>query len=163
MGNYPGYLPPSRVAFRPIVGGPGAEIPGYAGQTVGASFQPGSAARQTNERVRVTILDLVYETWLPFTEWITSRFIQPRQSAQSFLSPFDLDGSERITRFGSFPVSERAFPWPYQIGSVAGSMPMLDQESMQWAWGKTPSGPGVATPVSVPGAVMYPDWAKVTG
>jgi len=159
----PGYFAPSRVNSRGIVGGPGSEIPGYATQWPGQSFGPGSAGSQPNERTRMSLLDLVYENWLPFTAWITSRFIRPRVPTAPWQSPFDLDNSERITRFGSFPSSERPFPYPYMIGAVSGFMPMLDQYSMQWAWGKTPSGPGVATPIPVPWMITYPDLMKVTG
>lgn len=161
--NYPAYLPPARITGRGIIGSPGTDIPGNASQAVGSSFSPGSAAAQPNERVRVRLLDLVYENWMPFTAWIVSRFIAPRASTAIWQSPFDLDAGERITRFGSFPSSERPFPYPYMIGAVSGMMPMLDQYSMDWAWGKTPSGPGVTTPISIPWAITYPGLSKVSG
>lgn len=161
--NENSYLPPSRVSWRGIVGGPGADIPGYATNSPGLSNGPGSGARQPVERVRTSLLNIVYENWIPFTAWIMSRFIGPRAPTAVWQSPFDVDGSERITRFGSFPSQDRPFPYPYMVGAVSNFMPMLDQMSMQWAWGKTPSGPGVATPVPVPWQTTYPNLPKVTG
>jgi hypothetical protein len=98
-------------------------------------------------RVREGVLGAILEAWLPFTWTVMSRFIGPRRPTKPFESMFDLDGAERITRFGDNPSAGRAFPYPYEIGAVSGFMPMLDQFSMQWAWGKTPSGPGVLTPI----------------
>lgn len=146
-----------------MIGGPGTFVPGYASSMVGGSFAPGSAAAQPNERVRVSLLDLVYENWIPFTAWITARFIGPRKPTASFQSPFDLDSGERITRQGPFPSNERPFPYPYMIGAVSNFMPMQDQYSLDWAWGKNPFGPGVNTPVSIPWAITYPTLAKVSG
>jgi hypothetical protein len=161
--NYPCYLPPANIKGRPIDGGPGAHRPDYATQSPGAPLLPGNSGPQPTERVRVRFLDLVYETWLPFTAGIIARFIGPRRPTANWQSPFDLDAGERITRFGSFPSGERPFPYPYMIGAIAGFMPMLDQFSLSTAWGKTPSGPGVNTPIPIPWATTYPDLMKVTG
>lgn len=163
MPNHPSYLAPSRVFGRPIVGGPGLQPIDYAATRIGSPTIPGSSVYPATERVRVSLLDLVWENWLPFTWTIVSRFIKPRPPTEPWQSPFDVDGSERITREGSFPSSSRPFPYPYMIGAVSGNMPMLDQWSMAWAWGKTPSGPGVLTPTPVPWDASYPNLPKVTG
>jgi hypothetical protein len=42
-------------------------------------------------------------------------------------------------------------------------MPMLDQYSLAWAWGKNPSGPGVLTPIPLAWQASYPSLRKVTG
>lgn len=101
--------------------------------------------------------------WVPFTAWIMSRFIGPRPPTAAWQSPFDIGGGERITRQGPFPVNERPFPYPYEIGAVSGLMPMLDQYSLAWAWGKNPSGPGVLTPIPLAWQASYPSLRKVTG
>jgi hypothetical protein len=132
----------------------------------GSAFVPGSSGHERTERVRIRpgLLDLIFENWLPFTAWLTSRFIGPRAPAQPWQSPVDLwPAGEVITRAGPFPSGSRPFPYPYMIGSVSGFMPMLDQYSMAWAYGKTPSGPGVLTPVPIPWDAQYPNLPKVSG
>jgi hypothetical protein len=106
---------------------------------------------------------LVFETWLPFTAAIFSRFIGPRAPTANWQSPYDLDASERITRFGDYPSAERPFPYPYMVGAVSNMMPMLDTLSLSWAWGKTPSGPSVGTPIPLAWQTTYPNLPKVTG
>jgi hypothetical protein len=142
---------------QPAMGG-GAVAPG-------SSTMPGSSGHNRTERVRIrTLLDLVYENWIPFTTWLTSRFIGPQQPANPWESPVSFHGAgEVITRMGPYPSGERPFPYPYMIGAVSGFMPMLDQWSMAWAWGKTPSGPGVLTPVPIPWDAQYPQLPKVSG
>lgn len=150
---------------RSIVGGPGAATWDAATQSPGDSFAPGSSGEQRTEVVRIrTLLDLVYENWIPFTAWITSRFIRPQAPQNAWESPVSFYGAgESITRYGTFPSDIRPFPYPYMIGAVSGFMPMLDQYSMQWAWAKNPSGPGVLTPVPIPWDAQYPMLPKVTG
>lgn len=114
-------------------------------------------------KVREGVFGLVMENWLPFTTWLTNRFIGPPPARPAWQSQVWMGDGEDITRFGDNPSRDRAFPYPYEIGAVSGFMPMLDQYSMAWAWGKTPSGPGVLTPVSIPDQASYPNWQKVTG
>jgi hypothetical protein len=149
----------------------------YASEQVGSPTAPGSsqhgpafpAGRQQTRtgngmiRVREMLAAYVFENWVPFTTAIRNRFQGPRAATQPWESPFDLSPSERITRFGTFPSGERPFPYPYEIGAVSGFMPMLDQYSMAWAIAKTPSGPGVLTPIPVPWDILYPSLAKVQG
>lgn len=158
-------LPAGRADSRAIVGGVGYDLPDYASQSVGSSFAPGSSGNQNVERVRIrTILDIVYENWVPFTSWLMSRFIGPQTPRNAWESPVSFYGAgESITRFGSFPSAQRPFPYPYMVGAVSGFMPMLDQYSMQWAWARNPSGPGVLTPVPIPWDAQYPQLPKVTG
>lgn len=162
--NYPAYLPPGRITGRPIVGGPGAEIPGYASQAVGSPTIPGSSTQQPTERVRVVdIIRVVFENWLPFTASIFSgRYIPPRKPTYAWESPFGFTG-EQNQRWGDFPSSIRPFPQPPLYGAVSGFMPMQDQYSLDWAYGKTPSGPGVATPIPLAWQISYPTLQKVTG
>lgn len=161
--NWPAYLPEGKILGRGIVGVPGTLRPDNATQSPGSSNSPGSTGREAPARIRVRILDLVFENWMPFTAWLMSRFIGPRPSPLPWESPDDLDAGERITRFGSFPSAIRPFPYPYMVGAVSGFMPVLDQYSMQWAWGKTPSGPGVSTPIPIPWDTTYPTLPKVSG
>lgn len=147
----------------------------FASTQIGTSFSPGPNKtpavngpwrKQTDnamQRVRAAIFGAAMENWMPFTAWVWSRLIPPRPPTKSFESTFDLDGGERIQRQGTYPSGERPFPYPYEIGMVSGLMPMLDQYSMQWAWGKTPSGPGVLTPIPIPWQTSYPNLRKVTG
>ena len=146
----------------------------YAGENVGTSFSPGSSTTPkvsgpwwcntaTTMQKACQALYSSIERWMPFTESIQSRFVGPRPITQPFQSPSDFGIGENITRYGSFPSGARAFPYPYEIGAVSGFMPMLDQYSMAWAWGKTPSGPGVLTPIPIPWQTTYPNLRKVTG
>lgn len=115
------------------------------------------------QKVREGVRGFVQEGWVPFTSAIYSRFIGPRPAAAGWQSAMDLDSGLRITRFGSYPSSERPFPYPYEIGAVSGFMPMLDQYSIQWAWARPPSGPGVLTPIPAAWQITYPQLQKVTG
>lgn len=147
----------------------------YAGQNVGGPTVAGKARvpsangpwrGQTQvrmQKVREGIFGMVLEAWLPFTSAIYSRFLGPRPITQPFESPVDVGIGETITRYGSMPSGSRPFPYPYMIGAVSNFMPMMDQYSMAWAWGKTPSGPGVLTPIPIPWQVTYPTLSKVTG
>jgi len=158
------FLGPARIHGRGIVGGAPDHRPDYATQLPGAPSLPGSTGALPTERVRIRDLaGLVFENWLPFTWQLIQRVIAPRPPTYPWESPFDLDAGERITRFGTFPSSERPFPYPWMVGAVAGNCPLLDQYSLAWAWGKTPSGPGVLTPIPVPWDTTYPTLTKVTG
>jgi hypothetical protein len=142
----------------------GDPMEGGANAFPGSAFSPGSSGHERTERVRIRLLDLVFENWVPFTAWLMSRFIGPRAPAQPWESPVDLwPAGEVITRYGTFPSGSRPFPYPYMIGAVSGFMPMLDQYSMAMAWAKNPSGPGVLTPVPIPWDAQYPQLPKVTG
>jgi hypothetical protein len=139
---------------------------GGGSSRVGSSFTPASSGEQPTERVRIRpgLLDLIFENWMPFTAWLTSRFIKPQPPENPWESPISFYGAgENITRMGPFPSGSRPFPYPYMVGAISGFMPMLDQYSMAWAWGKTPSGPGVLTPVPIPWDAQYPSLPKVTG
>lgn len=127
----------------------------------GAIVQSVTGNRMT--KVRETLHGFIQETWVPFTAAVRSRFLAPRARTAPWQSPDDLDAGERITRGGSFPVAERPFPWPYQIGAVSAFLPMQDQYSMAWAYGRNPSGPGVLTPTPIPWDTTYPNATKVTG
>lgn len=146
----------------PAAGGnPGqARVPAVALQSVGAT------KRNTRDQMLIAEPSGVatfLENWLPFTWAIVNRFITPRPPTAPWQSPLDVDASERIQRWGTFPSSARPFPYPYEIGAVSGLLPMLDQYSMAWAWARNPSGPGVMTPVPVPFQASYPNLQKVTG
>lgn len=144
------------------IGSPGIPGNSYAAGNIGvgvASMPTGSAT----ERVRGWLFRNVFETWMPFTAAIVSRFMPPRAPTRPFESLFDLDAGERETRQGPFPLPDRPFPYPYAIGSVGGFMPMLDAFSLAWAWGKTPSGPSIGTPVPIPWDAQYPTMPKVSG
>jgi hypothetical protein len=158
-----GYLPPAYIHGRGIVGGPGAYAPDGATKFVGGSNSPGNVREPAPQRVRTGLLNLVLENWLPFTAAFVGRFLGPRAPTAAWQSPFDLDAGERITRYGTFPSADRPFPYPMMIGAVDGNAPLLDQYSLAWSYGKTPSGPSIGTPVSVPFQASYPDWTKVTG
>lgn len=135
-------------------------VPATSQQGVG----PGPRYTQNSEvRARRGAFGAVLENWLPFSAWIMDRFIGPRPQAQSWMSPYDLGQGPAIQRQGTFPSASRPFPYPYEIGAVSGFMPMLDQYSMAWAWAKTPSGPGVLTPIPLPWQASYPNLQKVTG
>ncbi len=137
----------------------------YASQWPGEPGLPSAPDKRRDPRVRGGWHSLaqMVETWRPFTWNIVSRFIGPRQPTANFQSPYDVSTGEDITRFGPWPSSARPFPWPYEIGCVSGFMPMLDQYSLSFAWGPTPSGPSIGTPPIIPFQQAYPDLPKVTG
>ena len=140
----------------------------YASLDIGSPMVPYSTGHKLHpQRVRGFIAAMVEkimaENWLPFTWPLMGRYITPRAPTASWQSPFDLDASERITRFGSWPSSQREFPYPWTTGAVDGFMPMLDAYSMAFAWAETPFGPGVLTPVPQPWAITYPGLQKQTG
>lgn len=148
----------------------------YASQNVGSATMPhGSRGggigyrieTETNHlmvKVRESLYGYVQENWL---SWLWDafgyRWMGPQRRPEPFASPEDFDVGEHITRFGDYPSAQRPFPYPYEIGAVSGFMPFLDQYSMAWAWGKNPSGPGVATPIPIPWMIAYPTMPKVTG
>lgn len=140
------------------------DIPGnsYASGNFGAGL-PVAPTGTVTERVRGWLFTHVYETWMPYTSRIINRFMPPRKATVYFESQYDLDAGERETRQGPFPLPQRPFPYPYAIGDVSGFMPMLDAYSLAWAWAKTPSGPGVSTPIPVPWDAQYPGMPKVSG
>lgn len=92
-----------------------------------------------------------------------SHFIKGRPREASFMSPFDLDAAERVTRFGPFPSRERPFPFPVVIGAVQGLFPLLDDYVAQYfGYAKQGYGP-LQNPVgSMPRAadLTYPTWQK---
>lgn len=148
-GYWPGGSTPGRSAVPPT-GQPG--------------IGPGPRFTDREEVVaRPGVFGAVMNRWMPFTEWVTQRFIGPRKATAAWQSPYDVGEGETIQRQGPFPSAERPFPYPYEIGAVSGFMPMLDQYSMAWAWGKTPSGPGVLTPIPIAWQASYPNLQKVTG
>lgn len=137
------------------------EIPGKSQQpATGYGQERGSFHRLM---VRLGVPNETLERWMPFTSAVTNRFEAPRAPSAPWQSPYDVDPSVRNLRFGDFPSAMRPFPWPYMIANIQNHMPMLDQLSMQWAWGKTPSGPGVLTPITVPTKAVYPQLPKVSG
>ena len=141
---------------------PGADVvPGVGIQGVGR-IRRNTAWQMLRAARGGMFFGLQFENWLPFTASIVSRFIGPRRPTAAWQSPYGFPG-EDITRFGPMPSSDRPFPYPYEIGAVTGFMPMLDQYSMQWAWARNPSGPGVLTPIPIAWQASYPDWQKVSG
>jgi hypothetical protein len=146
-------------------GGNPAYQPAYADWRVGSAGMPGSSGASPPGAVPPlrALFGMIYENWLPFTAFIASRFLGPRAPTTDWDSPFDVSRGESAQRFGDNPSAGRAFPYPWMTGTVSGFMPMLDQYSAQWAWGKTPSGPGVLTPVPVPWDAQYPQLPKVSG
>jgi hypothetical protein len=127
-------------------------------------FGDASGARNIEGAGPNSIGGLVVENWLAFVWQIMgARALVPRKPVKPFESPFDVDAGERITRFGDFPSSERPYPHPYMIGAVSGLLPLQDQYSRAWAFGRTPSGPGVGTPIPVPFDAQYPTLPKRAG
>lgn len=162
------------MAYRPVfassragmsVGGRGNDPIGAVDPRPGAPTLPGSSGAPFGERANplAGLLGFVQANWVPFTSRMLSRFIAPRPPAQPWESPYDVSAGEAVTRFGDFPSSDRPFPYPWMTGTVGGFMPMLDQYSRAFAWAKTPSGPGVLTPVPIPWDAQYPNNPKVSG
>lgn len=137
--------PSAPASWRPgvpgIGGGPHhqADGPGYA--------QPSAARR-------------VLENWMTALTAF-GRTMAPRAAAPGFLAG-DYTAQD-YNRTGPFPSALRPFPYPYVIGAVAGFMPLQDLFSLQTAWGKTPFGPGVNTPIPAAWQISYPQLPKVTG
>ena len=104
--------------------------------------------------------------WEPFTSLLAdigARFIRPRPPGDVWQSPYDLDGGERIKRFGDYPAGARPFPYPWAVGCVSGFMPMQDEYSFVFSQARPAWGPGVMTPISVPADVYFPSLPKATG
>lgn len=96
-----------------------------------------------------------YNNWLP-----GPRNGQPFIPRSGPYNNMDLDGSTRITREKT---GRDFFPYPWITGTVSGFMPMQDNLSLSWAWGKNAFGPGVNTPVSRPFDAQFPSLPKVSG
>lgn len=145
---------------------PSGSIPGHSAVPGTSQAGDGSTRRYTERdevKTREGVFGAILENWLPFSAWIYDRFIGPRRPIAPWQSPYDLGQGDAIQRQGPFPSGQRPFPYPYEIGAVSGFMPMLDAYSMSWSWGKTPSGPGVLTPIPIPWQASYPNLQKVTG
>jgi len=154
----------ARKLGRPVNGGVGSFAPDYASQIVGSPTMPYGSGSQPIERTRTrAFYSLIFENWLPFTWRIVSRFIGPRAPTQAWQSPYDVDASERITRFGGWPQADHIYPYPYVIGAVSGFCALQDEASLTWSWGKTPNGPSVGTPIPIAWQTSYPNLPKVTG
>jgi hypothetical protein len=127
---------------------------------VGNLTQTNTAGLMT--RVQEFIENWSLSNWLPFTWGSMARFVPPRAPTVPFGSPYDLTVAG-ITRFGSFPSSERPFPYPWMTGAVSGFCPLMDDYSRDFSWSKQAFGPSVGTPMQIPWQITYPTMQKQTG
>lgn len=102
------------------------------------------------------------QNWTTPLALVQTRPVFTPRPGSDYQSP-DLNGSLAYTRQPQVPSNTFPRPWPYIIGAVAGFMPMMDALSQSFMIGKTPSGPNVLTPPSMPPQAQFPQLPKVTG
>lgn len=83
---------------------------------------------------------------------------KPRSGASDHY-PFDLDGSERFTRFSNVSATH---PFPPIIGMISGIAPLFDSLVMRDAIARPAFGPGSTTiPVNLQWQVTVPGLTKM--
>ncbi len=83
---------------------------------------------------------------------------KPRSGARDAY-PFDLDASERFTRFGT---ASAIHPFPQLIGMVSGILPLFDATIRREAIARPAYGPGATTtPINLQWQVTVPGLTKM--